>query len=311
MLNRYAFTVCRGIGLFKDIGKSMRQASKDNEKYYGKSVPIFPKELEESLIESANKTQPDVLDIGAGIGMTVWRELLSGANVVAADIAYKDMSARLAFETYISNKVPQDVLQNRLTVLDDDIFSLNKISGLYREAFDIVNIQNVIHFYCPEDIKLMIDGIYNLLKPNGIAVVTANSLYLRKMYMDEKCAEIYKKATEANNAFPGYIKVYMQAAMEKHIYFDSTKNCHKIEDMQDDSLCSFKQELFAKDGNAYLTKVWNDFDIQSLSQLFAKDRFDIISASYYSLTLGPGSIEDPEQSFSVSISARKKETAEH
>ncbi|AIF81445.1 hypothetical protein I862_04425 [endosymbiont of Acanthamoeba sp. UWC8] len=243
--------------------------------------------------------------------MTVWRELLSGANVVAADIAYKEMSARLAFETYVSNKVPQDVLQNRLTVLDDDIFSLNKIDGLYQEAFDIVNIQNIIHFYCSKDIKLMIDGIYNLLKPNGIAVVTANSLYLRKMYMDEKCAEIYKKATEANNAFPGYIKVSMQSAMEKHIYFNSTKNCHKIEDMQDDNLCSFKQELFAKDGNAYLTEVWNDFDIQSLSQLFANDRFDIISASYYSLTLGPDRIEGPEQSFSVSISARKKETAEH
>lgn len=297
----------KGMKSFKDIGKNIAQSSQENEKYYGKSVPIFTKELEQSLVELLHKVEPKVLDIGAGAGMTVWRELLSGAEVVATDIAYKDAASRAKFETYINNRLEKDIFQKRLDVIAEDIFNSEAFLEHYKSRFDLVNMQNVLHFYCPKDIKLMIDNIYQLLKSNGVAVITTNSLYLRQMYIGQECYEKYYEAINSKKMFPGYLKVSMTAPRDKNIYFDSNKSCEIIQYTESDDLCGFKQTMFEENNSLHLTEVWSDFDVYSLSQLFDKDKFDILSSSYYSLVLGPGKVEDPEISFSVSISVRKKE----
>jgi hypothetical protein len=299
-----------GMRLFQDLGKNLKQASEDGEKYYGtKNVPIFYEELQVALSLNHDNELTEILDIGAGMGMTVWKELLSGAKVTALDLVYKNPEAKKTFEDFVLARVSDNIFNEKLTILNTDIFhALIEGANDHKEKYDLINIQNVIHFYCPKEIEIIINGIYDALKPRGMAVVTTNSLYLRKMYLTQECLKIYEDAINEKSSFPGYVSIAMKQKIKSdgHIYFDSEKICEKIKLADYNDTCSFKQKKYVEDGYLYLNEVWNDFDAHSLQKLFNREKFNIISTSYYGLTLGPGKIDDPEKSFSVSILVEKK-----
>ena len=80
--------------LFRDLDENMKQSLQDGAKYYGtKNVPIFYEELREAIMSEHFTEGDEILDIGSGIGIMVWKELLSGASVTTLDLVYKSLTS--------------------------------------------------------------------------------------------------------------------------------------------------------------------------------------------------------------------------
>lgn len=167
-----------------------------------------------------NKHETEVIELGASTGIVAWKALLTGANVTLNDIQNNVLDKAGVF---IKNYLPTEY-SDHLTIIQGSALTLLELNPENRNKFDFVYSQNLIHFFIPDDCNKFARIIWDLLKQNGKAYITAQTIIGNNAFAQMDCTKIvakYKQSCEnqritfthlfksmfdTNNKFPSFIK---------------------------------------------------------------------------------------------------------
>lgn len=144
---------------------------------------MFLNDLTVSMLKECAKgtkkgLEKNIIDIGSGWGATVWKELISGCKSTAYDVSYKIDYTSKNFNKYVSDRVPDEISKEKLTKISGDILNIREDHPELIGTYDLVNAQNMIHFFSPKNSLKFAEIVYDLLKPGGKAFVSAESYHL-------------------------------------------------------------------------------------------------------------------------------------
>lgn len=246
---------------------------------YGKNIPIFFNTFRSQLEYFHSKDQKELLDLGSGIGMTVWKGLLSGLNVTAVDFAYNEDYALSNLKDYVKSRVPEEIYKKNLVISKANLLDLVEENPIFLEKFDLINIQNVLHFYSLPLINDIVNVLYSLLKPSGRLVITAesaNSLGHIKYIKTYNCADIIK---ESNKSLPLSVSVAISEDYNNKGHYN--RQCKKIDTKKNTGY--FQEEHKLPNGVTETISLKTVFNQESLRNIFPEDKFKVITIESYSM----------------------------
>jgi cyclopropane fatty-acyl-phospholipid synthase-like methyltransferase len=223
--------------------------------------------LKECADDFKKGVEKRIIDIGSGWGATVWKELLAGCNTTAYDISYKLKSTSRNFDKYVSECVPSEIIKTKLTKIEGDIFNIYEEHPELLGSFDLINAQNLIHFFSPSNCLKFANIAYDLLKPKGKAFISAES-YQQYKKDDPSCLEVYRYNKDAGNKFPA--QIYYKSVL------GSPAQCFK-----NNSKELFEIDPYYNKTNPYVTVgVDHRFDLETLEHIFESAGFEVQESFY-------------------------------
>ena len=170
---------------------------------YGTQIRLD--EPKRAFINIAKKPGIKSLDIGAGFGNVV----LTAAYAGATDIHAWELD---------NNNVEALALAVRDTALKHHVharqvdFLTYEVEAQDDEAYDVILISRVLHFFKPEDIVIAADKLFRLLKPGGILHVTAATVFMQVV---SGYVPLYLERIKTHQPWPGYIDAnYMKCYID-------------------------------------------------------------------------------------------------
>ncbi len=146
----------------------------------------------EEFIKYAATCDRKSLNIGCGYGIPERLSLLLGANsIICNDICTEHL-------TIIKKLTPQDY-HSKLKFISG---SFPGNVNLPNESIDLIGIFRLLHFFDPETVVLAIKKAYDLLSPNGILILSAETPYLGNW---QNFIPEYEHRIAQKNPWPGYI----------------------------------------------------------------------------------------------------------
>lgn len=153
---------------------------------------VFTHAFEESLTDNVKKR---ILILGAGYGSLVYKLLASSEHnntkFVVNDLASEHMDI-------FKDQLPTH-FDSRVTVIHGDLLSID----FPNNHFDNILLQNVMHFFTPEQVEQCLRRIYNWLKPNGSLTLTVATPYWGNP-ANEFVKTFHQKKAEGDQ-WPGFI----------------------------------------------------------------------------------------------------------
>lgn len=175
--------------------------------YYHGYVKSFKKRMQyyydkqlESTIEILSKiNNPDVLEVGCGLGSESLYMSLKGANVLGIDIKDERINVALKRKKVIEESLNKKLNCNfkNISVLD---LNINK-------KYDVIWIEQAYHHLEPREI--ISERISKLLKPNGYIIISESNAYNMLIQL----VLFYRRGFNT-------IKYYEDNKGKKHIYGD-------------------------------------------------------------------------------------------
>jgi hypothetical protein len=224
------------------------------------------------LKECANGLEEkNIIDIGSGWGSTVWKELLAGCKTTAYDISYQLKQTNKNFDKYVSQRVPKEIFNENLIKITGDILNIREEHPEILGSFDLVNSQNLIHFFGPSNCLKFANIVYDLLKPGGKAFISAES-YQQYKNDDTTCLEVYNYNKQSGSKFPG--QIYYES------FFNNPAKCFR-----NNSGELFVIDPYYEDTTAF-TKIGvdNKFDLETLEYVFKNAGFEVQESFYLAFT---------------------------
>ena len=160
---------------------------------YGTQIQLD--EPQRAFIDIAKNPGIKSLDIGSGFGNTVLHAAYAGAqNIHAWELDSANVKA-------LSRAVQDTEFTHCIHTRQVD-FRHYDVEAQDNEAYDIILISRVLHFFSPEDIASAAKKLFKLLKPGGILHVTASTVFLQvaSAYIPQ-----YLKKLNTHQPWPGYV----------------------------------------------------------------------------------------------------------
>ena len=155
---------------------------------------------------------PKVLDLGAGDGHHAGLLVLAGGHVtlIENDPSLVNMKTKknVPGQTLVKmlrGSLPEGVQTKDRTriIVEDASLALNVPA--HRAQYDFANVANVLHTMAPSQATACVKGLYNALKPGGVAHVRVQTLGAIHAATDQDVFQVYCGGVEKGVAFPGWM----------------------------------------------------------------------------------------------------------
>lgn len=200
--------------------------SKTTNTFYGSNFPHLSVAHIEVLKACYANKDANFLDLGSGWGSITWKALLAGCNVYAVDISFDNEIFHDGFNKNIQDMVPKNLYENHLKTISSSALNLLTIHPEYQGIFDIVHSSKVLHCHVPKYFGEFVDTINQLLKPNGKAVITADSVNAFLESSSPECIDAYNAHKSIGSIAPGYILIDNLERSNTELLYTSCKIYH-------------------------------------------------------------------------------------
>ena len=229
---------------------------------------------------------PEIVDVGAGDGYHAGLFVLAGGRVTMVENDGSVVNTRT--RTNIPNETLQGMLRGLLPAgvhIEDRscLMMADAVTALatpeQREKYDFANVANVLHMMTPPAALACVKGLYNALKPGGVAHVRVHCLsVLHTDRTEEDVFALYCKRVQEGAAFPGWIgstrRYLTPYAMASFVPLDEA---HPQPPME----MHLKRVATEADGMVTLeSKVTFAFDVATLTRLFEGAGFESASIMF-------------------------------
>ena len=222
--------------------------------------------LQDCALGIENHAEKRILDIGSALGANAWKELLAGCRVTAYDISYQLEQTSKVFDQYVSKRTSEDLFENKLEKISGNILNVRTDHPELLGKLDLINAQNVIHFFSPKSCMSFGNIVYDLLKPGGKAFISAEAYQTLKA--DPTCLDLYYANKQSGNKFPG--NMYYENTLGKKVATCFAKDEQTLFDME----ISYKKEKHKQTG------LDHKFDIETLKYIFTEAHLEMEDAYY-------------------------------
>lgn len=288
----------------------------------GFSFPVVNLPQRQCLSELQNryllngKTAPiPTLEIGPGHGLTSWKLIASGGQLVAVEREERVVPPWKETLNKARQFLPTGAPLGA-KVLRQDILTLSsqQLIETIKKPFEIVWMSNVLHFFSPGQSKQLAELLFKAMQKDGKAFITVISVPKQHAAI----WDTYRKAKASGSPFPGYLMTdvtftmgmdFVQSRIENKVYAIPATE----EYVPGVNLKGWYREPLKKDGftagkaNVYRHIPAHFFDTETLSALFANAGFAVESAYYFSESSGQrvASLEDGTDDVHAAIIVRK------
>ncbi|HLB56106.1 MAG TPA: class I SAM-dependent methyltransferase [Coxiellaceae bacterium] len=156
---------------------------------------VFTQEFQ---LRVSDETKKRVLILGAGYGSFAYSLLEStrhnSTKVVVNDLSEEQMAI-------FTDLLPRE-FDGRVTVISGDFLSA---ANFPPNHFDEILVQNVIHFFTPEQMEIFLSRAYFWLKPNGSLTITCSTPYWGVFAGENNHIKIFENKKSAGEEWPGFI----------------------------------------------------------------------------------------------------------
>lgn len=251
-------------------GPLVNSGSEVNGKDYGFNF-LFLTDLTVSLLKECadgfeKGVEKSIIDIGSGWGATVWKELLAGCTTTVYDISYKLKSTSRNFDEYVSGRVPSEIFETKLTKITGNILNIHEDHPELFGSFDLINAQNLLHFFSPSNCLKFANIAYDLLKSGGKAFISVES-YQQYKKDDPSCLQIYRYNKQSGNKFPG------------QIYYKSVSG-EPVKCLKNNSEELFEVDSYYNISTSLKVGVDHKFDLATLEYIFKTAGFEVQESFY-------------------------------
>lgn len=175
---------------------------------YGWEFPELPQDLYSQKFKEAvsGSDQKHVLILGAGYGTFAY-SLLKASEHNNSEITVNDLSPEQMAIFKDNLPIAND---SRVTIISGDFLSS---ADFPPEHFDLILMNNVMHFFKPEQVDLCLNRIYGWLKPGGSLTLTTCTPYWA---VHDQCGTLQLFEQQKNNhaEWPGFI-ANLKATLEE------------------------------------------------------------------------------------------------
>lgn len=181
--------------------------------FYGELTPFVLLGLNDVRSRTKGGRVPEVVDVGAGNGHHAGLLALAGGRVTMLEndpsVFDERKQINLPMETVgkmLDGNLPPDVsVEDRACLLAQDA-CVALASPQEREKYDFANVANVLHLMTPTAAKACVKGLYNALKPGGVAHIHVQCLHVLLAHkVEENVFDMYCQRVKEGAAFPGWM----------------------------------------------------------------------------------------------------------
>jgi len=160
--------------------------------------------------------------VGGGHGLFARKSLLAGAHITLVEncpelvCAQKKLNVPGMALAKVSKFMPEGITikDTALVIIDDAIKGLDKKKHI--NQYDIVQLNNVLHYMTPKDAQDCLGKVFKCLKPGGRVYARVHAK------MEEVEYTAYEQARNKGSDFPGYMLVDQYVSQEKQIPYHCT-----------------------------------------------------------------------------------------
>lgn len=166
----------------------------------GWEFPVLEEDVYSEAVKCAvaKGEKQHVLVLGAGYGAFACT-LLEASRKTGAQVTVNDIS--LAQMLIFKDQLPRD-FDGRATIVTGDALGSVEFP---EETFDAVVMQNVIHFFTPEQTEALLERTKRWLKPGGSLTLTGSTPFWNVFSGEGNHIQVFKTQKAAGDPWPGFI----------------------------------------------------------------------------------------------------------